>query len=109
MALRISPLLPSWPAGEFLGIAVVALQPIYTLEQDDRARLRPAAIDRNCTLDAVPPRRRCPMAVTQACPCIGWTPMSWANGSVPSEALANTAMIAVVVWQRANQSRPQDN
>jgi len=57
----------------FLGIAVVALQPIYTLEQDDRARLR---------LLARP--RRCPMAVTQACPCIGWTPMSWANGSVPS-------------------------
>ena len=41
---------------DFLGIATVALQPVYTLEPDDRARLQLlAAIHHNCSIDAVPP------------------------------------------------------
>ncbi len=39
-----------------LGVRTVATQPIYTLEPDDRSRLRLlAAIDANCRLDEVPP------------------------------------------------------
>lgn len=80
---------------DFLGIAVVALQPIYTLEPDDRARLRLlAAIDQNCALDAVPP---------EALPDGGDPGVSvhWLDPDALAErfiafpeALANTATIA---------------
>jgi len=41
--------------GQFLGIPPVAVQPVYCLAREDAPRLRLlAAIDRNCSLDAVP-------------------------------------------------------